>query len=210
MEAKRRGHVRLAWVLLMLGVTAAGAQKQAEKQAENQAAKLSPATIAAAVDSFAQRVIAERVAPAFGVAVVMDGRTVLARSYGLSDASNNVQADAHTLWYVASTSKSFTGFAVALLAQQGRLDLDAPIATLLPKAEWPSGADPRTLTLARFLSHTHSLDDEAVTMSAAFTGAVPDSQWPSLIKYATVRRDKDLVYSNFGYNVAAMVIDTLR
>ncbi|MGQ0764466.1 MAG: serine hydrolase domain-containing protein [Gemmatimonadota bacterium] len=169
-----------------------------------------PATIAAAVDSFAQRVIAERVAPAFGVAVVMDGRTVLARSWGLSDASNNVRADANTLWYVASTSKAFTGFAVALLAAQGRLDLNAPIAILLPKAEWPSGANPQSLSLARFLSHTHSLNDDAVVMSAAFTGAVPESQWPSLIKYATVRRDTDLVYSNFGYNVAAMVIDARR
>src|SRR5262249_36620027 len=204
MESKRRGHVRLAWAMLMLGVTTAAAD------AEKQAARPSPATIAAAVDSFAQRVIAERVAPAFGVAVVMDGRTGLARSYGLSDASNSVQADAHTLWYVASTSKAFTGFAVALLAEQGRLDLNAPIASLLPKAEWPSGADPRALTLARFLSHTHSLDDDAVTMSAAYTGAVPDSQWPSLIKYATVRGDKGLVHSNFGYNVAAMVIDAVR
>lgn len=194
--------MRIAWGMLIAGVTASAAQ--------GQGVRASPGTIAAAVDSFAQRVIAERVAPAFGVAVVMDGRTVLARSYGLADASHNGRADAHTLWYVASTSKAFTGFAVALLAEQGRLDLYAPIATLLPRAEWPSGANPHSLTLARFLSHTHSLNDDAVVMSAAFTGAVPESQWPSLIRYARVRRDTDLVYGNFGYNVAAMVIDALR
>ncbi len=178
--------------------------------AQGQATRPSAATVAAAVDSFARRVIAEGVAPAFGVAVVMDGRTIFARSYGLSDASNNVRADDRTLWYVASTSKSLTGFAVALMAHQGLLNLNAPIATLLPNVQWPSGVDQQSLTLARFLSHTHYLNDDAVTTSAAYTGAVPESQWPSLLRYATRRRDQDLVYSNLGYNVAAMVIDARR
>jgi CubicO group peptidase (beta-lactamase class C family) len=169
-----------------------------------------PAQISAAVDSFAKRVISEKVAPAFGVAIVMDGRTVFAKSYGLIDATNNIPADDRTLWYVASTSKSYTGFGVTLLAHQGVISFDTPIGTLLPGVEWPRGADPKALTLARFLAHTHYINDNAVVMSAAFTGAIPEAQWPSLIKYATVRRDQDLTYSNFGYNVAAMVIDAKR
>jgi CubicO group peptidase (beta-lactamase class C family) len=140
----------------------------------------------------------------------MDGRTIYAKSHGAADASAGVSANDNTLWYVASTSKSFTGFAVALLAQQGVIRLDAPIMTLLPNAKWNEGVNVRELTLARFLSHTHSLNDNAVVMSAAFTGSIPEAQWPSLIALATPTGNDDLVYSNFGYNVAAMVIDRVR
>jgi len=59
-----------------------------------------------------------------------------ARSHGLADVSAGVPADDRTLWYVASTSKSLTGFGVALLAHQGAVRFDAPITTLLPDARW--------------------------------------------------------------------------
>ena len=168
------------------------------------------ATIAGAVDSLAARAVALGLAPALGVAVTMDGRTIYMRSHGTADAGHGVKADDRTLWYVASTSKSFTGFGVALLAARGALRLDAPITTLLPKVRWNPAVRADTLTLAHFLSHTHGVDDRAVVSSAAFTGAIPEAQWPGLIALAGPTPTRDLVYSNFGYNVAAMVIDALR
>lgn len=175
-----------------------------------QGARPDAATIARAVDSLAARAVAEGLAPALGVAVTMDGRTIYLRSHGTADAAAGVPADDRTLWYIASTSKSFTGFAVALLAHQGALRLDAPITTLLPQARWHPAARAESLTLAHFLSHTHRLNDNAVVSSAAFTGAVPEARWPELIALAEPRPTDDLVYSNFGYNVAAMVIDAVR
>src|SRR5689334_15653167 len=77
-----------------------------------------PEVIASAVDSFAARVVSSGVTPALGVAVVMDGKTILARAYGWTDATARIPVSDSTLWYVASTSKSYTGFGTALLAQQ--------------------------------------------------------------------------------------------
>src|SRR5690348_11518829 len=74
--------------------------------------------IARAVDSLAIQAIAGKIAPALGVAVVMDGRTILSRSYGIADVTARIPANDRTLWYLASTSKSFTGFGIALLAQR--------------------------------------------------------------------------------------------
>jgi CubicO group peptidase (beta-lactamase class C family) len=174
--------------------------------------------IARSVDSLAARVVSAGVSPAFGVAVVMDGRTIFLKAYGMADATQGIRADERTLWYLASTSKSYTGFGIALLVAGQtdgrpdglRLSLDTPIGELLPGVVWPGGVDPTQLTLAHFLSHTHHLNDNAVVQSAAFTGAIPERQWPSLIRFAEPRGNDDLVYSNFGYNVAAMVIDRLR
>jgi CubicO group peptidase (beta-lactamase class C family) len=178
--------------------------------AQQQGPRPDAATIAQAVDSLAGQAIAEGLAPALGVAVTVDGRTIYAQSHGDADRTAGVRADDRTLWYVASTSKSFTGFAVALLAQQGLLRLDAPITTLLPRVLWHPAARAESLTLAHFLAHTHRLDDNAVVTSAAFTGAVPETRWPELIALAEPRPTDDLVYGNFGYNVAAMVIDAVK
>jgi CubicO group peptidase (beta-lactamase class C family) len=169
-----------------------------------------PDVIARSVDSFAARVVTSGVSPALGVAVVMDGRTIFTKAYGWADATERIRADERTLWYIASTSKSYTGFGIALLVHQKVLDLATPIATLLPGVQWPDSIDPSQLTLAHFLSHTHHIDDNAVVQSAAFTGAIPEAEWPGLIRYATPTGNQDLVYSNFGYNVAAMVIDRIR
>jgi CubicO group peptidase (beta-lactamase class C family) len=168
------------------------------------------ATIARAVDSLAARAVAEGLAPALGVAITMDGRTIYMKSHGMADAAAGLPAGDRTLWYVASTSKSFTGMAVALLAQQGALRLDAPITRLLSHVSWNPAVHAESLTLAHFLSHTHHMNDNAVVSSAAFTGAIPEARWPTLIALAQPNPTDDLVYSNFGYNVAAMVIDVIR
>jgi CubicO group peptidase (beta-lactamase class C family) len=175
-----------------------------------QAPRPTPDEIARAVDSLSARLVSAGVSPALGVAVVMDGQKIFQRSYGLADATQGIRADDHTLWYLASTSKSLTGFGIALLVHRGRLDLATPITILLPGVTWPDGVDATRLTLAEFLSHTHHLNDNAVVQSAAFTGAIPEREWPGLIRFATPSGNADLVYSNFGYNVAAMVIDRLQ
>src|SRR5690554_6775430 len=89
-------------------------------------------TIARLVDSVTSSAMAERLAPGLGVAVTMDGGIIYSRAFGFADASADIPADDRTLWYVASTTKSFTGFGVSLLADRGLLRFDAPIASLLP------------------------------------------------------------------------------
>jgi CubicO group peptidase (beta-lactamase class C family) len=140
----------------------------------------------------------------------MDGRTILSRSYGMADVTAGIHADDNTLWYLASTSKSLTGFGISLLADKGVLSFNDPITKLLPGVKWNPLVHADSLTLARFLSHTHYINDQAIVSSAAFTGAIPESKWPDLIVLAGPMPSRDLVYSNFGYNVAAMVIDRLR
>lgn len=175
-----------------------------------QGPRASAAEIARAVDSLAARGVSDGLTPAIGVAVTMDGRTIYAKSHGFVDVTAGTAADDRTLWYVASTSKSFTGFGVSLLAHEGAIRFDAPITALLPNAKWHVDVRAQDLTLAHFLSHTHHLNDHAVVSSAAFTGEIPEPRWPQLIALAAPSGNSDLVYSNFGYNVAAMVIDAVR
>lgn len=175
-----------------------------------QSARPSSATIAHRVDSLARRIVASGVTPALGVAVVMHGRTVLSTEYGEADRTRGIPVRSNTLWYVASTSKSFTGFAVSLLSAAGALDLKAPITRVLPHAQWHPDVRAESLTLHRFLSHTHQLTDGVIVTSAAFTAEMPELAWPRLLRCSAPAGHSDLVYSNLGYNVAAMAIDEIR
>jgi len=192
----------LRYALLLTAALPLAAQQPAHPPAKELAQK---------VDAFVERAFALGLTPAMGVAVVLDGQTVYQRALGMSDLEKRIPASDQTLWYVASTSKAFTGFGVALLEASGSLDLSAPITRTVPAGRWHEAAKPEALTLLSFLTHTHGLDGNGpLVLAAAFTGAVPEARWPELLRYHAPRESRDLVYSNVGYNVAAMAIDASR
>jgi CubicO group peptidase (beta-lactamase class C family) len=67
------------------------------------------------------------------VVVVQDGETVLCEGFGRRAADADGPADAETLFAIGSATKAFTTMSIALLAEDGKLDWDAPIRTYLPE-----------------------------------------------------------------------------
>ena len=173
-------------------------------------ARPTPKQLAAEVDKFAERAMGDRVAAALGVALVMDGKIVYKRAFGMADATAGIAATTSSLWYLASTSKSFTGMGLSILANEGVVDLRAPITALLPNAKWHPDVKAEGLTLVDFLTHTMGLSGGAVVENAAYTGNIPESRWPELLQYSAPLPTRDMIYNNLGYNVAAMVIDRKR
>lgn len=162
------------------------------------------------IDAFVRRAFALGVTPGLGVAVVSDGRIVYTAGLGHANVQEGIPVTDSTLWYLASTSKSFTGFGVAMLESAGEIDVDAPITRLLPRAAWHPDARPGEITLAAFLSHTHGLSSGPLVTSAAYTGAFPEEQFHRLLAYSDPLPTRELNYSNLGYNVASMVIAERR
>lgn len=54
--------------------------------------------------------------PSIGIAVVRDGKPYYANAVGLADREQNTAANASTGYYIASSTKSYTGLACAVLA----------------------------------------------------------------------------------------------
>jgi CubicO group peptidase (beta-lactamase class C family) len=90
----------------------------------------------------------DRVVPAFmekwripggAVAVVKDGRLVLARGYGWADREAGRRVEPDSLFRIASLSKSITAAAVLELAEAGRLGLDDRVFQLLSDLQPPAG-----------------------------------------------------------------------
>src|SRR5260370_12906069 len=104
-----------------------------------QEAKLSPekrSQIEAAISKF----MTGTHVPGLSAAVVEDGRFAWAAGFGMADLENNVPASEHTLYRLASISKSLTATAAMQLFERGQLDLDAPVqkyCPAFPQKPWP-------------------------------------------------------------------------
>jgi CubicO group peptidase (beta-lactamase class C family) len=73
-----------------------------------------------------------RTAPGMSVAVAVDGNLVWAEGFGPADLEQCVPATPETKFRIGSTSKPLTSSGAALLYEQKRLDLDAPIQRYAP------------------------------------------------------------------------------
>jgi len=94
--------------------------------------------------------------PGIAVAVVQDGRVVLARGWG-ERSLGGPAVDAHTQFAIASNTKTFTSAALYMLAEDGKLGLDDRVIDHLP---WFRMADPvvtRELRIRDLLAHRSGL-----------------------------------------------------
>ena len=74
--------------------------------------------------------------PGFAVAIYTEQGSY-ARGYGIADMETGEPITADTAFYIASTTKAFTGLAMNLLHHRGELDLDTSITDYAPTAPFP-------------------------------------------------------------------------
>ncbi len=100
------------------------------------------------------RAAAETTTPGAQAALVRDGGLVWAGTYGLADRDAGTTVTDETVFCLASLGKTLVASLVLRVVEQGRLDLDAPIATLLPEVPGSAVVTPRML-----LTHTSGYPD---------------------------------------------------
>jgi CubicO group peptidase (beta-lactamase class C family) len=88
--------------------------------------------------------------PGAVVGVVKGGELAFVRGYGAADLTHGIPFHPDTPTNIGSTSKQFTGFALALLASRGALSLDDDVRTYIP--ELPDFGT--TITVRHLLTHT--------------------------------------------------------
>ena len=80
---------------------------------------------------FAEKPI-DNTTPGCAVGVIQGGKWVLRKSYGMANLEHNIPITNKSIFRTGSLSKQFTAAAIALLAEEGKIDLDADIHTYLP------------------------------------------------------------------------------
>ncbi|HTK25158.1 MAG TPA: serine hydrolase domain-containing protein, partial [Pyrinomonadaceae bacterium] len=61
--------------------------------------------------------------PGLAIVVIKDDRPIFVRAYGMADKEAGTKADVDTLFYIASSTKSFTALSAALLDKEGKIKL---------------------------------------------------------------------------------------
>jgi CubicO group peptidase (beta-lactamase class C family) len=70
--------------------------------------------------------------PGCAVGVIENGQWALLKSYGMANLEHDIPITSQSIFRTGSLGKQFTATAIALLVEEGRLDLDADIHAYLP------------------------------------------------------------------------------
>jgi CubicO group peptidase (beta-lactamase class C family) len=169
-----------------------------------------PAEVGAFLDQVMPAALAQYNVPGATVAVVKDGRLVVAKGYGYSDIANKTPVNATTTTFrIGSITKLFTWTAVMQLAEEGKINLDADVNTYLSDFKIPDTYPGQPVTMRHLLTHTAGFED---------TGIHAQGEDPkNLISFrqyckenipARVRPPgKVTSYSNYGTTLAAVIVE---
>jgi len=122
-----------------------------------QAGPQKPAQAPPGLEAVMARVMKAFEVPGIGLAVVKDGRVVVARGFGLRRLGEPEPVDGQTLFGIASNTKVFTATALALLVEEGKIAWDAPVINYLPSFQMWDPYVTRELTVRDLLVHRSGL-----------------------------------------------------
>jgi Beta-lactamase class C and other penicillin binding proteins len=109
------------------------------------------------LDAYINKVLATFEVPGIGLAVVKDGKIVLAKGYGVKKMGTRDAVDAHTLFPIASNSKAFTATALGLLVEEGKIQWDDKVIDHLPGFRMSDPFVTSQMTVSDLLVHRSGL-----------------------------------------------------
>lgn len=154
----------------------------------------------------AQALVANQRIPGLAMAVVQNGRIISARGYGITDVKAAEPIDAHTVFRLASLSKSFAGTVTGLLVSEGALRWDSRVADFMPNLRFADPSAAQQLTVAEVLSHrvglTHNAFDRDIEGYANYRDVV------SRFAYAPMkcRPGECYAYQNVAFSLIGDVV----
>jgi serine beta-lactamase-like protein LACTB len=143
--------------------------------------------------------------PAVSVAVALNGQVIFRKAYGWADLENNVPATPDSLFRTASVAKPMTAVGALELAEQGKLDLDAPVqkyCPAFPQKQW-------TITTRQLLGHLSGIrayQNREIYSTVHYVNTVDGMSFfkddPLLFEPGT-----KFNYTTYGYTVVGCVVE---
>lgn len=106
---------------------------------------------------FAAKALADWKVPGMAVAVVKDGKVILAEGFGLRDVKNKLKVTPRTLFAIGSSSKAFTAASVGIMVDEGKLEWDKPVRDYLPTFKMWDDVATNEMTVRDLLCHRSGL-----------------------------------------------------
>ncbi len=122
-----------------------------------QATATASATVPRDFDAYVAQVLKTFDDPGAAVAIVKDGRVVLARGYGVKKLGLPAPVTPRTRFGIASNTKLFTATALGILVDEGKIEWDAPVIRYLPSFAMYDPWVTREITVRDLLVHRSGL-----------------------------------------------------
>jgi D-alanyl-D-alanine carboxypeptidase len=107
-----------------------------------------------AIDAFLSSQVREANRVGLSVVIVKDGQVVLAKGYGKRSLQDGRPVEADTIFAIGSVSKQFTCVAALLLAEDGKLSVNDPVAKY-----YPNLTRSKDITLLDLMNHVSGYPD---------------------------------------------------
>ncbi len=147
--------------------------------------------------------------PGCALAVVQNGEIIYSRGYGMANLDYDLAIRPDSVFHIASISKQFTAFSIALLSKEGKLAIDDDIRKYLP--EMPDYGD--TITIRQMAHHTSGLRDQWELLSMA-GWRENDLKTNGDVLYLASRQKElnfkpndEYSYSNTGYTLLGIIVE---
>jgi len=145
--------------------------------------------------------------PGLAVGVAKDGAVIYRRGFGMASLETAVAVTPKTRMRIGSTSKHFTCLLALLLAEEGKLDMDAPIRAYIPELMGPGG-DP---TLRQLVQHRGG---SRCYLDIGFIGHganIPPLGRALAVQVRQTGRNfapgEAMIYNNGGYHLVSIAIE---
>jgi CubicO group peptidase (beta-lactamase class C family) len=160
-----------------------------------------------ALVSLAEAGMKEHGVPGLALGIVSGG-VVTIRGLGVTNVEDPLPVDAHTVFPIASISKTFAATAMMRLVEQRKVDLRAPVRTYVPEFRVRDDAASRDATVWHLLTHLGGWEgqvsgaDRGPETLKNFVASITD-----LMQIAPP--GKAWSYNNAGFSVAGRIIETV-
>lgn len=147
--------------------------------------------------------------PGVNIAFVEGGQLVWSKAYGFADMETGRLMTTDTICRVESISKSVTAWGVLRLVEQGKVDLDDPVAEHITSWSFPESSYPvGEVTVRQLLSHTSGMPLGTIGVRYSPEGYVPSLE-ERLSQDAVLVQEpgKSFAYSNTGFNLLELLVE---
>lgn len=109
------------------------------------------------IDKIVEKTLKSFNVPGMAVAVIKDGKLVIAKGYGITSIDSKKEVDKNTLFAIASNSKAFTTASLAILVEQKKLAWDDKVTKYIPEFKMYNSFVTEEFTIRDLLTHRSGL-----------------------------------------------------
>lgn len=146
--------------------------------------------------------------PSVAMVVVKDDKPIFMRAYGLANKETGTKADVNTLYYIASSTKSYMALAATLIDREGKIKLSDPMTKYAPGVTFKTPI-PDKVTVKDLLTHTSALRNSPLIWRMAYSGEIDDKDILRVVAEGTNYDDGNYgkyAYTNLGYNIYGVLL----